>query len=98
MASNDIGNTFKVVHKENSYHAGAGLEVSINDSLALSFEYLLLVPSAASATSTVADFYSDEITRFQRGEPAQENVATPQVSDFINPNNFRLALGARYYF
>lgn len=64
----------------NSYHVGGGLEVYLDDNLAIGSEVLFLLPGARSVV--------DKMMRDQ---------AIPELGDLIDPRNFRVSVGARYY-
>jgi opacity protein-like surface antigen len=86
----------------NSYHAGGGLEIYVTDNVAVSFEYLMLLPGAASIQnsldSTTQEFTDGlgQVGGALDGTPG--NPPSVSLSDFVSPNNFQAKAGLKLYF
>ena len=94
-----VGDMFDASSDTSSYHAGGGLDVHIGSHVVIAAEFLLLIPGLESIKQTLSTVTNEEIARFQAaGKPG--TPATPElgVSDFINGNNFRVGLNARWFF
>jgi hypothetical protein len=99
VGAGNISELVSVTGETNSYHAGAGLDINLTDNMVLSAEFLLLVPGVASIKNTIVTEANKEIARM--ADPLRMNEkpgVAPEVSDFISPENFRVSVGARWYF
>ncbi len=100
LSSGKITELFDVDAPSVSYHTGAGLDVHIGDNLVMGLEYLLLIPGLNGVKQTFTTYANEEIKRFQRRGVGEEvaAAATPEVSDYISADNFRITVSARWYF
>ncbi len=87
----------------NSYHAGGGVEMYIIDRVALSFEYLVLLPGAASvervlnaSNQSSNDPFSQTFGALSAAEGLESGL--PQLSDFVSAHNFQATTSLKYYF
>ncbi|MBR58975.1 MAG: hypothetical protein CMH54_13275 [Myxococcales bacterium] len=87
----------------NSYHAGGGLELYIAGGVALSFEYLMLLPGAASVERVLYaseqssnDPFSQTFGALSAAEGLESGL--PQLSDFVSASNFQATTSLKYYF
>ena len=100
VGAGNIDDLFEIWGASTSYHGGIGLDVDVTNNLVIGAEFLLLVPGVSSAKNVLEDLAVNEVARLQDPtrrytEPPTE---VPQVSDFFSADNFRFAVGARYYF
>ena len=101
IGAGEISEIFSVDASTNSYHAGAGLDVHVGDHFVLGAEFLLLIPGVKSIKNTIETYANEEVKRYQsrdRSAPYQSSEEQLEVADFISPENFRVALTARYFF
>lgn len=104
IEADNFGGLFSISDPSNAYHAGGGLDIEITKNISLGLEFLWLIPGKSSVEDQVETFLNDEYARYQaalsRGEtaPTDLGAAAPEVSDFLSASNFRLTVGARYYF
>lgn len=100
LSSGKITELFDIDAPSVSYHTGAGLDVHIGDNLVMGLEYLLLIPGLNGVKQTFTSYANEEIKRFQRRGVGEEVAAapTPEISDYISANNFRITVSARWYF
>jgi opacity protein-like surface antigen len=101
-ADNIVG-LFSIDDLSNAYHLGGGLDIDITDNIVLGLEFLMLIPGKASVENAIESYATAEYASYEAalsaGQiPDQAGIETPGVSDFINPSNFRMTVGARYYF
>jgi hypothetical protein len=89
----------------NSYHAGAGVEIYLTEELAIAAEFLLLAPGAQSVERVLNDRKEAVEARFGQAfsslstQDIQEVAGDqPEMSGFLNPENFQAKLGVRLYF
>ena len=98
-----LGALFRVTDPSNSYHAGGGLDIELTDHFTLGLEFLVLIPGYTSVEDHVVGYVEREAVRVA-GELAQGRIPTdvggnaPDTGDFLSASNFRLTIGARYYF
>lgn len=109
LGSGGFTDLFRVKGDSTSYHAGAGLDWHIGDHVVVGAEFLLLIPGVHSVTNTLSTQATERIARYQQyqrlngalsaseGTPDTSSTAL-SVKDFISPNNFRVAITARYFF
>ena len=81
-----------------SYHVGGGLDIELDESWVLGFEYLMLIPGINSVERAVTDFVNDELIRIQNSQSFADVPTSPTADDFVSGDNFRLTISARYYF
>ncbi len=99
-----LGALFSVSDSSNAYHFGGGLDIDVTDNVVIGLEFLMLVPGAASIENSVETLANDTLAQYEAALSAGqvpagvETPAIPEVGDFISPSNFRLTVGARYYF
>ena len=102
IGGQDINELTTVQADGNSYHAGGGLEVYVTDSLAISFEYLMLLPGAASIqtslNSQTQDFTNGVGQVASALDGSDGNPANISLGDFVSPNNFQAKAGLKLYF
>ena len=102
IGGQDISELTSVQSDGNSYHAGGGLEVYFTDNLAISFEYLMLLPGAASIQNSL----NAQTENFNNGlgqvasalNGSEGNPANISLGDFVSPNNFQAKAGLKLYF
>ncbi|GMV40478.1 MAG: hypothetical protein AMXMBFR64_21940 [Myxococcales bacterium] len=85
--------------ESNSYQAGLGAEVYIDEHFTIAAEYLMVIPGLRSIQQTVLSHALKEGALTEEG--AGETIGTPtsyEASDFISPGNFQATVGLRYYF
>ena len=99
VAANNFKDLVKPVGDSSSYHAGLGLEIEAGDNFVIGAEFLFLAPGIASVKNTIEAYANDEIDKLQN--PARVNEAAgaqPELKDFLSAANFRVAVGAKYFF
>jgi hypothetical protein len=90
----NIGNLTSSSATNKSYHGGAGMEIYVGKHLALSTEFLMLVPQVSKLVVSQQPLRIDEMGSLDTGSIA----GGPAVSDYINPKNFQLTFGMKYFF
>lgn len=98
VGANNMGELFSIAGDGNSYHAGVGTEFYVWDNLAVGAEWLMIVPGVRSIQKTVV---THALTAAFPGDDAAEpavDVNNLSPWDFVNPKNFQLTVGVRYYF
>jgi len=77
---------------EKSYHGGGGMEIYVGKHLALTTEFLMLVPEVEKVVITTQPLRLDGASSLQL-----DGVA-PAASDYISIDNYQLSFGLRYFF
>ncbi len=78
---------------DKSYHGGAGMEIYVGKHLALSTEFLMLIPQVDKIVVSQKPLRVDEMGSLDTG-----SMTGPNVADYINPKNFQLTFGLKYFF
>ena len=78
---------------DKSYHGGGGLELYVGDHMALSTEFLMLVPEVSRIVVSKQPLSVDE-----SGQVDWSSADSPGVSDYVSSDNFQVTFGLKYYF
>ena len=76
-----------------SYHGGAGMEIYVGKHIALSTEFLMLIPQVDKIVVSQKPLRIDEMGSLDTG-----SMTGPNIADYISPKNFQLTLGLKYFF
>jgi hypothetical protein len=88
-----------ITAKSNSYQAGLGAEVYIDEHFTIAGEYLMVVPGVRSIQQTVLAYALKKGALEGEGETYQgPSIDGLSAGDFVSPGNFQATLGVRYYF
>ena len=99
ISANNFGDLVKPIGATSSYHAGLGLEIEAGDNFVIGAEFLFLAPGLGSVKNTIQAYANDEIDKLQNPARANEAPAQePELKDFLSASNFRVAVGAKYFF
>jgi hypothetical protein len=99
VGANNVKDLVKPVGATSSYHAGFGLEVEVGDNFVIGGEFLFLAPGIGSVKNAIEAYANDEIDKLQNPARAGEVPAKElELKDFVSASNFRVALGAKYFF
>ena len=83
----------------NSYQAGLGAEVYIDDHFTLAAEYMMVIPGVRSIQETVLSYALKQGALTDSGtEIAGPTMGSLSAGDFVSPANFLTTVGVRYYF
>jgi len=91
--ASDFSNLFSFEGSNYSYHAGLGLEIYVGKNVALTGEYMLLVPQVNKVVVSTQPLRLDE-----SGSVDWSNAHTPSVSDYISFDNFQVTMGVKWFF
>lgn len=78
---------------DKSYHGGAGMEIYVGKHLALSTEFIMLVPQVDRIVVSQQPLRVDEMGSLDTG-----SISGPNLSDYISPKNFQVTMGLKYFF
>ena len=103
IEADNFGGLFSINDPSNAYHVGGGIDVNITENIVIGIEWLVLIPGKRSVETQVNDYIDEETRRAEQlaraGQiPTDIGADAPGVGDFLSASNFRLNIGARYYF
>jgi hypothetical protein len=91
--ASDFGKLTSKKAGDKTYHGGAGLEIYVGKHIALTTEFLVLVPQVDRIVVSHEAIRIDEMGSFDSG-----NVSRPEVSDYISIENFQMTFGMKWFF
>lgn len=91
--STNFSNLFSFDAANYSYHAGAGMEIYVGKNLALTAEYMLLIPQVNKVVVSTQPLRLDE-----SGSMDWSSANTPTAGDYISFDNFQITLGMKWFF
>jgi hypothetical protein len=92
--ASNFGNLTSGSATEKSYHGGAGMEVYVGKHMALTTEFLMLVPQVDKLVISQQPLRLDEMGSLDTGTIS----GGPSVSDYISPKNFQVTMGLKWFF
>lgn len=81
------------IANDKSYHGGAGLELYVGKHVALTTEFLMLIPAFSRIAISKKPLMLDEYGKVDMG-----TSTGPDFSDYISAENFQATFGLKYYF
>jgi hypothetical protein len=91
--SSEFTDMFKASATKRSYHGGGGMELYVGRHLALSTEFLMLVPQVDRVVISSQPLKVDAA-----GSVDLSSVKTPSVTDYISADNFQVTFGLKWFF
>jgi len=106
LGARDILDVASFSGSTTTYHTGGGLEWYLGDHFALNMEYLWLIPGASAIEGEInarAEAWAEEqaaaaVSTAAGTVPMRANAPEINPIDFVDPGNFQLTVGVRYYF
>ncbi|MBM4353393.1 MAG: hypothetical protein FJ109_06285 [Deltaproteobacteria bacterium] len=91
--SSEFTDMLKASASKRSYHGGGGMELYIGRHLALSTEFLMLVPQVDRVVVSSQPLKVDG-----NGSLDLSSLKTPTVKDYISADNFQVTFGLKWFF
>ena len=91
--ASDFGRLTSRKASEKTYHGGAGIEIYVGKHIALTTEFLMLVPQVDRIVVSHDAIRIDEMGSFDSG-----SINRPKVSDYISIENFQMTFGMKWFF
>lgn len=100
LGADNFEDLASITAESNSYQAGLGAEVYIDEHFTIAAEYLMVVPGLRSIQQTVLSYALKKGALSEDGAVPVGAGASPgfEASDFVSPGNFQATVGVRYYF
>jgi len=91
--TSEFSDMFKAGASKRSYHGGGGLELYVGKHIALSTEFLMLVPQVDRVVVSSQPLKVDA-----GGSIDLSSLKTPSVTDYISADNFQVTFGLKWFF
>jgi hypothetical protein len=78
---------------DKSYHGGGGMEIFVGDHMALSAEFLMLVPEIDKVVVSQKPLRLDDSGSMDMG-----SIDGPSMKDYVSADNFQVSFGLKYFF
>ncbi|MBM4372207.1 MAG: outer membrane beta-barrel protein [Deltaproteobacteria bacterium] len=93
LGASNFTDMFSKELTKKSFHAGTGLEIYAGSHFTVTAEFLMLIPDVAriSLSKHPLEIGAD-------GQLPPSALHTPELKDYISPENFQINVGLRYFF
>lgn len=78
---------------DKSYHGGGGMEIFVGDHMALSAEFLMLIPEVDRVVVSKKPLRLDDTGVVDMG-----SIDGPSMKDYVSTDNFQVCFGLKYFF